>query len=144
MQSVLPALAKASTTLTQFWRSLLSIAQPSLDKHGGELLPQPEVQLNQPNGDLLKFFDVVDALDVVNNLDLFKLSSQFPAVHGESTDNLSRIGTLRIADMACWYPSPWFPPANRDQPESPHQAAIAKTEEPKPRRRRTPKPDSES
>ena len=46
--------------------------------------------------------------------------------------------------MSCWYPSPWWPPVGESQPESPHQAAIAKAEPeksveeaPKPRRSRT-------
>ena len=47
---------------------------PAFSDHRGELFSQPEVQLNQSNRDLPEFFEVVDALDVVNHLDLFELS----------------------------------------------------------------------
>ncbi len=44
--------------------------------------------------------------------------------------------------MAIWTPGPWDPPIRKHQPETPHQAAIADTPTPAPKRR-TRKPKAE-
>jgi len=52
----------------------------------------------------------------------------------------TKLGRVFNHVMACWLPSPWWPYPQMVQPESPHQAAIAKNPEPKKRKPRTRKP----